>query len=311
MPPHYWSLGHIPLSASIIGNLPPHTHGVYVGDQIRQRYPHLDSAFYLDNWPLASPILVVLKPDMMYQLTQANQISKDKGIRAFLRPLTGKSDLVTLEGDTWEYWRAIFNPRFSASHVSTLVPRIIEETNIFKGLLRKHAEDGQMVYLEEPSLNLTINIIGGVAIFHIQTTYNDMTAALRRQLLWCTTGMNIELLDAIFTYNLLFQHPEILATVRAEHTEVLGTNIDDAEAVIASNPHLLNQLTYTIVVIKESLRIYPTVAALRDGQPDFHLVGDNGLRLPTNGAIVWVIIMLLTTILHTGLDPKNFFQNDG
>ncbi|KAJ8064075.1 hypothetical protein OCU04_007911 [Sclerotinia nivalis] len=150
--------------ASIIDGLPPYAHGVYVGDQIRQRYPHLDSAFYLDNWPLAAPILVVLKPDMMYQLTQANQIPKDKGIRAFPKPLTGESDLVTLEGDTWKYWRAIFNPGFSAGHVSTLVPGMIEEIKIFKRLLRKHAKDGQMISLEEASLNLTIDIIGRVAM---------------------------------------------------------------------------------------------------------------------------------------------------
>ena len=35
---------------------------------------------------------------MMYHLTQANQVPKDKGLRHFLRPLTGKEDLVTLEG---------------------------------------------------------------------------------------------------------------------------------------------------------------------------------------------------------------------
>ncbi|KAF7886789.1 uncharacterized protein EAF02_003436 [Botrytis sinoallii] len=350
MPPHHWLLGHIPLSASIIGSLPPYAHGVYVGDQIRQRYPHLDSAFYLDNWPLAAPILVVLKPDMMYQLTQANQIPKDKGIRAFLKPLTGESDLVTLEGDTWKYWRAIFNPGFSAGHVSSLVPGMIEEIKIFKDLLKKHAKSGKMIFLEDAT-------------------------ALRRQLLWCTTGMNINLLEyinifrpfvhaynsyrmnrylspeldkryrsikgtevqkkdksivdlalkaylaenpsatgidksfqnfamaqiklfifaghdtasagAIFTYHLLSQHPNVLEKVRAEHTEVLGANIADAESVIASKPQLLNQLTYTIAIIKESLRIYPTVAALRDGQSYFSLIGDNGLRFPTERTIVW------------------------
>ncbi|KAF7917420.1 uncharacterized protein EAE98_010183 [Botrytis deweyae] len=378
MPPHHWLLGHIPLSASIIGSLPPYAHGVYVGDQIRQRYPHLDSAFYLDNWPLAAPILVVLKPDMLYQLTQANQIPKDKGIRAFLKPLTGESDLVTLEGDTWKYWRAIFNPGFSAGHVSSLVPGMIEEIKIFKDLLKKHAKSGKMIFLEDASLNLTIDIIGRVAMDHrfcSQTSYNDMTAALRRQLLWCTTGMNINLLEyinifrpfvhaynsyrmnrylsreldkryrnikgteiqkkdksivdlalkaylaenpsatgidksfqnfamaqiklfifaghdttsagAIFTYHLLSQHPNALEKVRAEHTEVLGANIADAESVITSKPQLLNQLTYTIAVIKESLRIYPTVAALRDGQSYFSLIGDNGLRFPTERTIVW------------------------
>lgn len=92
---------------------------------------------------------------------------------------------------------------------------------------------------------------------------------------------------AIFTYHLLFQHPNVLAKVRAEHTEVLGANIADAESIIASKPQLLNQLTYTIAVIKESLRIYPTVAALRDGQSYFSLIGDNGLRFPTEQTIVW------------------------
>ncbi|TGO48511.1 hypothetical protein BOTNAR_0471g00110 [Botryotinia narcissicola] len=225
MPPHYWLLGHIPLSASIIGSLPPYAHGVYVGDQIRQRYSYLDSAFYLDNWPLAAPILVVLKPDMMYQLTQSNQIPKDKGIRAFLVPLTGEFDLVTLEGGSWKYWRSIFNPGFSAGHVSSLVPGMIEEIKIFKDLLRKYAKSGKMMFLEDASLNLTIDII--------------------------------------------------------------GANIADAESVIASKPQLLNQLTYTIAVIKESLRIYPTVAALRDGQSYFSLIGDNGLRFPTERTIVW------------------------
>jgi cytochrome P450 len=164
MPPHHWLLGHIPLSVSIIGSLPPYAHGVYVGDQIRQRYPHLDSAFYLDNWPFATPILIVLKPDMMYQLTQENQIPKDKGVRKFLEPLTGKSDLVTLEDDAWKYWRAIFNPGFSSSHVSSLVPGMIEEIRVFKEILAKNAEEGGMMFLEEASLNLTIDIIGKVTM---------------------------------------------------------------------------------------------------------------------------------------------------
>ncbi|TGO36096.1 hypothetical protein BHYA_0135g00010 [Botrytis hyacinthi] len=184
MSPHHWLLGHIPLSASIIGSLPPYAHGVYFGDQIRQSYPHLDSAFYLDNWPLAAPILVVLKTDMMYQLTQANQIPKTKAF-----PLTGESDLVALEGCTWKYWRAIFNPGFSASHVSSLVPGMIEEIKVFKDLLRKYAKSGKIMFLEDASLNLTIDIIGRVAMdyrFCSQTSYNDMTAALRRQFIKCT-----------------------------------------------------------------------------------------------------------------------------
>ncbi|KAF7900825.1 hypothetical protein EAF00_003046 [Botryotinia globosa] len=294
MPPHHWLLGHIPLSASIIGSLPPYAHGVYVGDQIRQRYPHLDSALYLDNWPLAAPILVVLKPDMMYQLIQANQIPKDKSIRAFLKPLTGESDLVTLEGDTWKYWRAIFNPGFSAGYVS----------------------NGKMMFLEDASLNPTIDIIEldkrdrSIKDSEIQKkdksivnlalkaylAENPSAAGIEKSFqnfamaqikLFIFAGHDTTSAGAIFTYHLLSQHPNVLEKVRAEHTEVLGANIADAESVIASKPQLLNQFTYTIAVIKESLRIYPTVAALRDRQSYFSLIGDNGLRFPTERIIVW------------------------
>ena len=164
MPPHHWLLGHVALSASIFGGLPPHAHSVYVGDQVRQRYPYLEDAFYLDTWPFGPLILVVLSPDLMYQLTQANQIPKDKGLRHFLKPLTGKEDMVTLEGAAWKHWRAIFNPGFSAGHISTTIPSMIEEIEIFKGVLKQYASNGDILYFEEASLNLTIDIIGRVVM---------------------------------------------------------------------------------------------------------------------------------------------------
>lgn len=164
MPPHHWLFGHLALSASVIRSMPPFAHGVYVADQIRQRYPHLDGAFYLDTWPFGPLLLVILSPKMMYQLTQVNQIPKDKGLRHFLKPLTGAEDLVTLEGAAWKRWRAIFNPGFSANHISTLLPGMVEEVEIFKKILVKYAKSGDLFYLEEASLNLTIDIIGRVVM---------------------------------------------------------------------------------------------------------------------------------------------------
>ncbi|KAL8727061.1 MAG: hypothetical protein Q9166_006304 [cf. Caloplaca sp. 2 TL-2023] len=377
MPPHHWLFGHISLSANILKALPPYAHGVYIGDQIRQRYPYLEDAFYLDTWPFGSLFLVVSSPDMMFQLTQAAQLPKDKGLRNFLRPLTGKADLVTLEGATWKRWRKIFNPGFSASHILSLVPRMIEEVAVFKDILGGHASRGRMFYLEEATLNLTIDIIGRIVMdhkFESQIRHNDLAMALRSQLKWCTTGTNINPLEYInvlrpvvhlintrrmnryldrelderygamqrtlvkknksvidlalnsyledhpsaegidsefrdfamaqiklfifaghdttstgivFTYHLLAQHPKVLAKLRAEHESVFGTDVGATASSLTSTPLLLNQLPYTLAVIKESLRLYPSVAALRDGQPQFSMVTDKGQSLPTDRCVVW------------------------
>ena len=165
MPPHHWLFGHIALMASIIRDMPPLAHGSYLADKIRQRYPQLDSAFYLDTWPFGPVILVLLSPEAMRQLTQATQIPKDPSLRQFLKPLTGKEDLVTLEGSAWKYWRAIFNPGFSMNHILTLVPAMIEEVEIFKDILRDHARKGDMFLLEEATLNLTVDVIGRVVMY--------------------------------------------------------------------------------------------------------------------------------------------------
>lgn len=164
MPPHHPLWGHLAVSAEIVRSLPPLAHGNYFGDEVRKRYPSLNSAFYLDNWPFSPLILIVLDPDMMYQLTQANSIPKFKGLRQFLRPLTGEEVLVTMEGPVWKRWRGVFNPGFSLNHIMSLVPSIVEEVTIFKNVLQAHAEKGDMFQLEELSLNLTIDVIGRVVM---------------------------------------------------------------------------------------------------------------------------------------------------
>ena len=105
--------------------------------------------------------------------------------------------------------------------------------------------------------------------------------------LFIFAGHDTTAAGAIFTYHLLSQHPEILARVRAEHDSVFGAEFGAAAPMLSSNPSLLNKLPYTLAVIKESLRIYPTVAAFRDGQPDFFLSGEGEQSFPTKDCVVW------------------------
>lgn len=164
MPPHSFFFGHLQFVASIVKEMPPQAHGVYIADRIRQRYPDMDTAFYLDIWPVGKPYLMAIDPSLLYQLTQANQLPKDPGLQTFLKPLAGRQNLVTMEGPMWKHWRSVFNPGFSASHISSLVPGMVEKVEIFKRKVQEHSDGGGMFFLEEMALNLTIDIIGGAVM---------------------------------------------------------------------------------------------------------------------------------------------------
>jgi cytochrome P450 len=112
-------------------------------------------------------------------------------------------------------------------------------------------------------------------------------AALAQIKLFIFAGHDTTSSAVVFTFHLLSKHPQALKRMREEHNAVLGINERKALSVLMSNPHLLNQLPYTLAAIKEALRLYSTVAAIRDGQPDFSLVAQDGQIFPTEGCMVW------------------------
>ena len=165
MPPYHPILGHIPLMINIVRSLPRDFHGHYIPGQMRRRYPDLGPIFYLDAWPLIQPFLVITSPTIMAQYSQAsNYLPKHPGMRRFMRPITGGYDLVSIEGQTWKKWRKMFSPGFSASHMMTLVPCIVEEIVKFRDLLSEHAEKCDVFSLDELAINATMDVIGKVAM---------------------------------------------------------------------------------------------------------------------------------------------------
>ncbi|KAB5570736.1 cytochrome P450 [Coniochaeta sp. 2T2.1] len=193
MPPHHWLLGHLPIAARVFRSLPPHAHLLLIADQIRRLHPELDTAFYLDVWPFGPPALMVVSPEIVSQFTQEGNLPKYKGVRRFLKPLTGKKDLVTMEGHEWKHWRNNFNPGFRASNIMDMVPTMIEEVRTYRDIIHQHAKTGDMFPLELPTLAMSMDIIGRVVMdekFNSQREYNPLCEGLIDQLAWCDAGLH-------------------------------------------------------------------------------------------------------------------------
>lgn len=92
-----------------------------------------------------------------------------------------------------------------------------------------------------------------------------------------------------YSWLLLSRNPQAMAKIRAEHDAVLGPDKDRAASVLLENPALLNRLTYTLAVIKETLRVFPVVSSPRGGLRNFILTDSKGRCFPTEHCLVWAV----------------------
>jgi cytochrome P450 len=164
MPPHSFLFGHLLVFHKVAAIAPKDAHGHLYCRMIRATYPDLPPNFYVDLWPVGEQLLFVTDPAVAYQMTQETSLPKFDFLKTYMRPLTGDKDLVTMEGQEWKKWRGIYNPGFSAAHLMTMVPGIVEDTQNFCNVLTKYAEVGGMFKLEEILTKLTVDIIGRVIL---------------------------------------------------------------------------------------------------------------------------------------------------
>src|ERR1700761_7512487 len=96
--------------------------------------------FYVDWWPLGPRWVFIADPELASKfLTTGQSLSKSRLTTDYLAKLLGPSNMVSLEGQAWKSLRSIFNPGFSASHLITLVPYIVDSSLVFLDVLREKA----------------------------------------------------------------------------------------------------------------------------------------------------------------------------
>jgi cytochrome P450 len=91
-------------------------------------------------------------------------------------------------------------------------------------------------------------------------------------------------------YYHLSQQPEVLQGLREEHDSVFGGKEStgrEAEAM-AKDPTILNELKYTLAVMREALRMYPPAAAVRQADSDLYVVEHSGTKYSVAGCMLWV-----------------------
>ena len=90
-----------------------------------------------------------------------------------------------------------------------------------------------------------------------------------------------------YAFHLLSINPSARKLLVSEHDRVLGSDCTEASSTISANPHLLNQLPYTLAVVKESLRLYPPASSTRSGKPGHSITDPSGRLFPTQDLLVW------------------------
>jgi cytochrome P450 len=115
----------------------------------------------------------------------------------------------------------------------------------------------------------------------------------------------------LYTYLLLPRHPEALSKVRTEHDEVFGSefSLDAITRAITDDSSLLNQLPYTLAVIKEVLRIFPPAGSMRNGRSDLFLSDEQGQQYPTEGCNIWTLFLAMHHNPEVFVQPEDFIPD--
>jgi cytochrome P450 len=137
----------------------PHNHPALLAEEF-----NLGPVFLFDTYPIGPPMLILNDPELAHDVSAVQVYPKDPLLKEALYPFAGPEHLAVMEGPLWKKWRAIFNPGFSMTHLMTLVPLIVDCTQLLVDHLNQDAAKNEPFRIEEALTHLTIDVIGRVVL---------------------------------------------------------------------------------------------------------------------------------------------------
>ncbi|KAF5865383.1 hypothetical protein ETB97_004200 [Aspergillus alliaceus] len=142
-----------------------------------------------------------------------------------------------------------------------LVRAVVDSAQVFCDILREKVGSG-LSYLDDLTTRLTMDIILRVIL--------DMDLDYQRS--------DNEI------------HPEVMVQMQEEHNRLFGADPSAAVLRLKKQPSRSDQCSYTLAVIKETLRLFLPAATMRQGRSGVSLTDRHGNVYPTEN--------VGTTILH-------------
>lgn len=151
----------------MIDSLPRNAHYQNAFGDIARKHFSKQGVFYIDLWPVSGLFLINVSPHVANRIHANPKISMERPglLPRFFKPICGGPNMFDLPEKKWKPWRAIFSKGFSAEHILSLVPGMVDETVVYCETLRGLALQGNMFYLDSTPLRFTIDVIGKTVLY--------------------------------------------------------------------------------------------------------------------------------------------------
>ncbi|KAL1839021.1 hypothetical protein VTK73DRAFT_4145 [Phialemonium thermophilum] len=155
--------GHMKVVREYLSPYPQDAHQDYAFRDIQEALGNPPVTF-LDMRPVTYGICVVNSHEAAERISRASKLqpwsTPKSPTLSGLVYLTGAESLLNKEAEEWKALRRRFNPGFAPQHLITLLPCILDKTDLFLRRLDSFAKTGESFRLDELLINLTFDIIG-------------------------------------------------------------------------------------------------------------------------------------------------------